>query len=80
MTEYRVTWSIDVEADSPQGAATRARDIQQDPTTIAHVFEVASHDDSRTWTVDLDYDPRRAIQGKSRLHRRERKHDDVFPK
>jgi hypothetical protein len=54
MTEYQVVWSIDVEADSPQEAATKARDTQQDPTSIAHVFEVSTEHVS--WTVDLDYD------------------------
>jgi hypothetical protein len=56
MTEYQVTWAIDVEANSPQEAATKARTIQQDPTSIAHVFEVADHGDGRTYTVDLDCD------------------------
>lgn len=39
MNEYRVTWTIEVEADSPQQAAEMARDAQE-PGTHATVFEV----------------------------------------
>lgn len=41
MSNYRVTWTIDVEmASSPREAAERARTIQLDPCSTATVFEV----------------------------------------
>jgi hypothetical protein len=41
---YRVTWMIDVEADSPQDAATSARATQLNPNSIATIFTVESRD------------------------------------
>jgi hypothetical protein len=41
---YRVTWSIDVEADSPQDAAASARSTQLKPNSIATLFTVESRD------------------------------------
>lgn len=38
--EYRVTWTIDVEADTPLDAAVKARGMQIRPNTTATVFEV----------------------------------------
>lgn len=43
MSEYKpyvVTWTIEIEATSPEVAAQMARDIQLDPDSIATVFEV----------------------------------------
>lgn len=40
MTLYRVTWEIDVEADTPREAAIKARDYQTKPGTTATVFDV----------------------------------------
>ena len=40
MTEYRVTWEIDVEAATPRDAAVQARRIQCDPRSLATVFTV----------------------------------------
>lgn len=40
MTTYEVTWTIEVEADSHEGAAREARRIQCDPQSVATVFEV----------------------------------------
>jgi hypothetical protein len=45
--EYRVTWEIDVEADSPRQAAEKARAAQVRPGTIATVFTVAPRVDPR---------------------------------
>ena len=42
---YRVTWTIDIEATSPEVAAEIARDIQLDPDSIALVFEVFEESD-----------------------------------
>lgn len=45
MTDYRVTWEIDVIADSCLEAARMARDIQTKPGTTAVVFDVHSEGD-----------------------------------
>lgn len=41
--EYRVTWVIDLAADSHLDAAERALIVQRDPTSIATVFTVQPH-------------------------------------
>lgn len=51
MAKYRVTWVIDVEADSPEGAAWKARECQ-DKDTTALEFQVVGPD-NKTHTVDL---------------------------
>jgi hypothetical protein len=33
---YRVTWAIDIQADSARAAARKARDIQLDPANTAN--------------------------------------------
>jgi hypothetical protein len=43
---YRVTWEIDIEADSARDAAQRAQDIQRRPGSTATVFEVERPDGS----------------------------------
>ena len=40
MTTYRVTWTIDLDADRPEDAAACAKAIQRDPESIATVFDV----------------------------------------
>lgn len=40
MPEFRVRWVIDIEADTPREAAEKARQVQQNPDSIATVFEV----------------------------------------
>lgn len=37
---YRVTWSIDIEADSSEEAAKEALQIMRDPNSTATVFDV----------------------------------------
>lgn len=37
---YRVTWKIDIDADSPEEAAQKALEIQRDPNSIATVMQV----------------------------------------
>lgn len=39
--KYKVTWEIDVEADTPGQAARLARDYQLDPEAVVGVFYVA---------------------------------------
>lgn len=40
MSTYLVTWSIDIEADTPREAAVQALMIQRDPESTACVFDV----------------------------------------
>lgn len=40
MPEYRITWTIDEWADTPEEAARQARARLLDPDSIADVFEV----------------------------------------
>jgi hypothetical protein len=55
MSSYRVTWVIDIEAESKQAAALTALRIQRDPSSIATVFEVADANGTVS-TVDLHGD------------------------
>lgn len=52
MTAYRVTWEIDVEAESPNEAALMARQ-HQGPDTTALVFDVVKSGESAGVRVDL---------------------------
>lgn len=52
MKRYRVTWAIDIDADTPEDAARKALAIQRNPHSIATWFEV-QHGNS-TQHVDLD--------------------------
>jgi hypothetical protein len=45
MTEFTVTWSIDVEADTPEDAAREAQAIQRDPDSSATIFRVTPTND-----------------------------------
>jgi hypothetical protein len=45
MKEYRVVWEIDIQAKSTLEAAKLAREIQQDPESVATFFKV--YDNSR---------------------------------
>lgn len=55
MSEYLVTWEIDIEADSPEEAAQKARAAQIRTGTEALVFTVADKADpaDRLYEVDL---------------------------
>ena len=44
MTEYKVAWLIEIDADSPREAAEIARKIQQDPNSQADTFHVKAYD------------------------------------
>jgi hypothetical protein len=48
MKTYKVRWEIDIEAESPEAAADRARAIQLDPSSIATVFDVRWDQESGT--------------------------------
>ena len=47
MKTYRITWVIEVDAESPQEAARIARTVQLDPNSLATCFDVdGEHYDS----------------------------------
>lgn len=50
--EYRVIWSIDVDADSPEDAAQKALESQRDPASIATCF-VIRDSEGKQCEVDL---------------------------
>ena len=54
MAEYRVVWEIDIEAESPLGAARTARSYQLDPLSAATVFRVT---DEHGLSEDIDLTP-----------------------
>jgi hypothetical protein len=54
VSTYRVTWTIEVEAEDPFYAAFKAREIQLDPTSEATVFAVTD-EDGRVQEEDIDY-------------------------
>lgn len=56
MATYRVTWVIDIEADSAIDAAVDALDIQLDPQSIAKQFDVQDVDTGETESVDFNSD------------------------
>ena len=53
LRRYRVTWTIDIDAESFQAAAERALQIQRDPNSTATVFEV-QRSDAISMTIDLN--------------------------
>lgn len=61
MTEYRVSWSIDVDADDHAEAARLAQRIQRDPMSIATVFEVVARGGVLKVEVDL-LDPEHGLE------------------
>lgn len=40
MMQFRVTWAIDIEADTAREAAEKALEVQRDPESTAVIFEV----------------------------------------
>lgn len=40
MSEYRVVWIVDVDAESVEDAAKQAQRMQRDPMSLATCFEV----------------------------------------
>lgn len=55
---YRVSWLIDVEADTPREAVEKALKVQRDSSSNATVFQASRHSDETgrhlegTWTID----------------------------
>ena len=53
--EYTVTWSINIDADTPVNAAREALAIQRDPYSTAVVFRVERPDGSFDYgMIDLE--------------------------
>lgn len=55
MTAYHISWTIDLDADSPRKAAELALAIQRKAGSLATVFEVTA-EDGTIFFVDLDGD------------------------
>lgn len=54
-TEYTVTWTIQLSADSPRAAAERAQELQRDDTAEVGCFEVtAAGAPGEVHEIDLD--------------------------
>ena len=53
MKTYRVTWEIDIDANSPYEAASRALEIQRDPGSTATVFDVTDRDTGKETQWDV---------------------------
>lgn len=53
MNEYRITWEIDLHANTPEEAARAARAIQLRADSMATVFEVTGADGT-PHRIDLD--------------------------
>ena len=56
MMNYRVSWEIDIDADSPREAAETALEIQRRPDSIAAAFTVLD-ETGESIEVDLGEDP-----------------------
>lgn len=52
MPLYRISWVIDLDAETPLEAAQLALEVQRDPNSIATVFVV--EDRSQIHTIDLN--------------------------
>ena len=50
--EYKVTWTIEIQAESPLDAAKLSREIQLDPNSIATHF-VVTDGDGKCLEIDL---------------------------
>ena len=51
--EFRVTWEIEIEADSAKEAAHEARTVQLTPGTSATVFDVWAHAAGKMYRINL---------------------------
>jgi hypothetical protein len=56
MSDYRVVWEIELEAESAREAAEMALNIQRDPESIATVYAVFDEEGGRTAIDLLDED------------------------
>ncbi len=56
MKTYIVTWSIDIDAESPEEAAEQALQIQRDYDSFATEFEVKDVSLNESYRVDAYFD------------------------
>lgn len=52
MTDHRVVWEIDIEADSPEEAAKEALVIQRDQGSDATCFTVTDKESGKKFEID----------------------------
>ena len=52
MTDHRVIWEIDIEADSPEDAAKEALLIQRDQGSDATCFTVINKESNEKFEID----------------------------
>lgn len=60
MPMFRVTWEIDVDADTHEEAAVWADDVMRDPESLPFEFKVRQHHVEGEHVIDLD--PQRAAE------------------
>lgn len=53
MTQYKVTWIIDIDAETPEDAAAEALNIQRDVESQALFFTVLNKDTDEEVGIDL---------------------------
>lgn len=55
MREFHVEWAIEIDAETPEEAAMKCRQMQQNPQTTATVFSIwpTNDPDAGPVTVDL---------------------------
>ncbi len=63
MKTYFVKWEIEIDADSPREAASKALEIHRNPQSIATVFGV-SDKNGNAYQVDLSETPKRQVKPK----------------
>jgi len=54
MTQYRVVWEIDIDAETPDDAAEAALLVQRDPDSIATFFTVEDLETGERASIDLN--------------------------
>ena len=64
MSEYKVTWAIEIDANSAEDAVIQACNYIKEGGSQAHVFEVEDHQ-SKKVLVDLDDDTIKPVTSKS---------------
>jgi hypothetical protein len=52
--KYELRWRIELEGDDPYLAALQATQIQQDPSSTAHVWDVVEEQGGLMHEIDLD--------------------------
>jgi hypothetical protein len=51
--EYQVNWFVNLDADDPRQAAVLARQMIQDPESIATLYQVTNEETNEMTVVDL---------------------------